>query len=238
MNQRINFTNTGGFPFTQDTLAFMQDSYRTCLAALAELCGDKVIVAGVVVAGGNATPGWIVYNGELIPFLGGAVTTGVVVVETSQSLVFEDNIARPVLFTKVAQFGQPATFNFSELARLDTLKTLNQSLADLVDAFATHTHSYNDLTELPFGKIVYAATRQIGNIAATDATYIESIPDQGNNNYLVIGTMRGNSANPALDNDVSFVVTGKTATQFTISIREYEPATQDLTFEYIIVKAQ
>lgn len=238
MNQRINLSNTGGFPFTQGTLAFMQESYRNCLAALASLCGDKVIVTGVVVSAGNATPGWIVYNNELIPFLGGAVTTGVVVVETSQSLVYEDNIARPALFTKVAQFGQPATFDFSELVRLDTLKTINQTLADLVADFNTHTHSYNDLTNLPYGKIVYAATRQIGNISATDSTYIESIPDQGNNNYLVIGTMRGNSANPALDNDISFVITAKQPDQFTICIREYEPATQDLTFEYIIVKAQ
>ncbi|HLO38380.1 MAG TPA: hypothetical protein VK173_07820 [Lacibacter sp.] len=126
MNKRIDLTQVGGFPFTQEILDFMQISYREAFKGIAVLCGNKTILSGVVVTGGSVSSGWISYNGELIPFIGGSTGADVVVEETSSDLTFEDAVDRPVLFTKVAYIGSPATFPFSDLKPLITLNNIWQ----------------------------------------------------------------------------------------------------------------
>ena len=56
---RIDYSNLGGFPLEQDTLSFMQNSYSDAFSAMAKLCGDKVILTGVVVEAGNVSAGWV-----------------------------------------------------------------------------------------------------------------------------------------------------------------------------------
>lgn len=124
MNKRIVLTNLGGFPFTQASLEFMQSSYREAFIAIAKLCGDKTILTGVVNTAGVISDGWISYNGELIPFVGGAATAGVVIQETSTQLTFQDGVDRDAYFTKVAFCGSPQTFAFSELKRLQPVKDM------------------------------------------------------------------------------------------------------------------
>lgn len=127
MNKRIDLTQLGGFPLTQDVLGFLQTSYREAFKGIAALCGDKTILSGVVVAGPAVSDGWISYGGELIPFIGGIVGADVVVEETSTTLLFEDGVDRPVLFTKVAYCGAPATFPFSDLKALILLNKMWQT---------------------------------------------------------------------------------------------------------------
>ena len=62
MNKQIDLLNLGGFPFEQNTLKFLQESYTGALGALAKLCGDKTILHGVEVNGSNVTAGWISYG--------------------------------------------------------------------------------------------------------------------------------------------------------------------------------
>lgn len=126
MNKRIDFSNLGGFPTEQDTLAFMQDSYRSSIDAIARLCGDKVILHGVEVAGSNVSDGWIVYQGELIPFIGGPTATDVVITETPavNPATFEDGSVRDVYFTKTATCGITGDFPFSDLVRISTLQNI------------------------------------------------------------------------------------------------------------------
>ena len=118
MNKRIDLSNLGGFPMTQFTLSEMQDSYRGALAAMAKLVGSKTILYGVEVAGGTVSDGWIAYNGELIPFIGGSVNTKVVITETPVSRTFEDTAVYDVYFTKTATCASLGDFNFSELVTL------------------------------------------------------------------------------------------------------------------------
>lgn len=122
MNKRIDLTNIGGFPTTQDTLSFMQDSYRDAFKSIAKLCGDKSIIDGVVVNAGVVSNGWISYGGELIPFVGGLFSSGVVIQETATKAMYQDLIERDAYFTKVAFCGSPATFQFSDLKKLNTLQ--------------------------------------------------------------------------------------------------------------------
>lgn len=124
MNKRIDLTNLGGFPFTQDTLAFMQESYRGAFGGLAAMAGDKTIIAGVEVTGSNVTSGWIAYQGELIPFTGGVLGTDVIISEISTDATFEDNSVFSAYFTKTATSGVGGAFPFSDLIRISTLQNI------------------------------------------------------------------------------------------------------------------
>lgn len=233
MNKRIDFSNLGGLPVDQDTFAFMQSSYRDALAALANLCGDKVIVYGVETVGGNTSNGWIVVNGELMPFIGGPNSTGVVIQETSVSLPFDDGQSRAVEFTKVAQFGTPQTFAFSELKRVGTIKQLKTDLDDLSNGFENHTHTFASLTENP---IYGFGTFQIGDVPTADGVYTVVHPEPIPGQYRIIGTLRGLSTTLLNDNDISFCVGNLNANSFQISIREYGPIAQNLAFDYMIIR--
>lgn len=234
MNKRIDFTNLGGLPVDQDTLAFMQASYRDALGALANLCGNKTILFGVETVGGNTSNGWIVVDGELMPFIGGATGTGVVITETSVSLPFDDGQSRAVEFTKIAQFGTPQTFAFSELTRIGTLKQMRADLTDAIDDIANHTHTFASLTENPFKGF---GSFDLGNVPASDGYYTINFPvAQPDANYRIIGTMRGKNSNLDFDNDVSWVVGKFTTAGFELGVREYVPAAQNLAFDYMIIR--
>lgn len=124
MNKRIDLSNLGGFPLEQDSLQFMQESYRGAFAAIAQLCGNKTILYGVESVGGNITDGWIAYNGELIPFIGGVAAADVVITETpaAAQATFEDGTDRDVYFTKVATVGAVGDFPFTDLVPLLSLQ--------------------------------------------------------------------------------------------------------------------
>lgn len=121
MNKQIDFTQIGGFPLEENTLDFMQQSYTQGLAALANLCGDKVILSGVVVASGNISSGWISVGGEVIPFVGGPVAANVVINTLSVDATFENTLVYPVYNTKTASAAAIGNFPFTDLVRIETL---------------------------------------------------------------------------------------------------------------------
>ena len=77
-----------GFPGTNKTLRFIQDAFREPLGALAQLAGDKTIITGVIVDIPNNTVsnGFITYNGEIIPFQGGAFANTVTIIEAFENV--------------------------------------------------------------------------------------------------------------------------------------------------------
>lgn len=79
--KKFDFTQTGGFPLTQDRLAFLQQGYVEALLGIAAAGGDttsprRVSGMEVSVSGSDytVTDGWFVYNGELIRFIGATET--------------------------------------------------------------------------------------------------------------------------------------------------------------------
>jgi microcystin-dependent protein len=126
MNKRIDFSFTGGFPATQYMTDYMQTSYRSAFIALAGLIGDKVIVTGAVIMGGVVTNGWLSINGELVPFIGGPYVAGdsIVIIETTESRLFQDNATHGVYFKREARIGSPGLFLFSDLKNIGTLKDI------------------------------------------------------------------------------------------------------------------
>jgi microcystin-dependent protein len=102
----------------------MQQTYHEQFGALAALLGDKVIVSGVEVSGGNVSAGWITFGGRLIPFAAGLAQDRVVITTTTTGLLYQDGQTKQVYTTRVAQCVLVGGFLFSELKRLTAYKTL------------------------------------------------------------------------------------------------------------------
>ncbi|WP_367867906.1 hypothetical protein [Pedobacter sp. WC2423] len=120
---KVIFQQTGGFPLETDTLNFVQESYRA-LQSLAAIAGDNFILSGVVVNGANVTDGFVVINGEVLPFKGGGLQTKVVIVEEVVNRSFENGSEKQVFVTRYAVFGTGSNFTlFSDLLRIKDLKT-------------------------------------------------------------------------------------------------------------------
>lgn len=122
MYKRIDFSNLGGYPLTQQDHEWLQSSYRSAFSMIANLAGDQVILTGMEEAGGEVTAGWISINGELVPFAAGAIGTGEFrLQETAVSRTFNDGVAKDVRFEKVAIFSAGGPYNYADLVRIGNL---------------------------------------------------------------------------------------------------------------------
>lgn len=99
----LDLTHLGGLKFTQNVLKHMQDSYLDGFAALAALLGNNAIVSGVQVSGGGVSAGWVILNGELLPFEAGGATAWVDVVETVETREYDDTTTKDFVTTRVAK---------------------------------------------------------------------------------------------------------------------------------------
>lgn len=72
--QTLHFT-TGGYPLSIETLQYMQECWTNIYRALSAITGSgDFVVSGIQDEHGNTnlnTPGWIVLNGELLPYVSG-----------------------------------------------------------------------------------------------------------------------------------------------------------------------
>lgn len=244
----LDLTKAGSMGFTQDRLAFMQQSLIDCITKLAAVLGDKLILDGVVDNGtGLLSAGWILYTGEPIYFEGGQLAAKVKIIETRDNVAFKNGLQQPVLIQRKAVCDVIGDFNFSELVRIQNLaatvaltNSLNTALTALSNAFNTHNHSYNNLTNLPAARIVH-----IGNVAVGDVTSVTwpvdenvtvPIPVQPNTNYMVLGTIVGTQSDLAFDNDVSFCVGKKQTSSFEVSFRDLVNGVQNISFDYVIIR--
>ncbi|WP_212006507.1 hypothetical protein [Chitinophaga sp. HK235] len=135
-NKRVDFGNLGGFPLTQDVLAYMQSSYRDALTGLARVCGNKVIVSGMSENGTIVADGWILHDGELLPFVGGPKQNTYIIIDDNKPVTFEDGVSRTVLFNRYARFGSGG-FPYSDLVRLDSMASLKDNIATLNNNLST-----------------------------------------------------------------------------------------------------
>lgn len=149
-----------GFPGTNKTWRFVQDAFREPLGALAKLAGDKTILTGVVNTAGVVSDGFIVYDGEIIPFQGGNIATEVTIIEAFENVNYntdanDDTVldSLPAYRTIYARCGTGGSviFPFSDLTRLKTVQELsNFSLPAniVIDANYVHTDANFTLTLL------------------------------------------------------------------------------------------
>jgi microcystin-dependent protein len=135
---KIDFTQPGGFPLDSNALDFLQSAFATSINALSALGGSSnYIVSGCVPVGSNTSQGWMVIDGELLPFQGGITQTKVIVRETKAPVRFQDLINRDVIVTRYVGFGSgTGEILVSSLGTIKNLLTVKSELASIQDALA------------------------------------------------------------------------------------------------------
>lgn len=157
MNKVIDTHYQGGMPFTQYTLSFMQDSYRNGISALASAFGSRIILSGVEEqSDGYYSKGWVIIDGELMPFERSPKSNVVVVNEVAESRDFEKGGNHQVYFTKTASCAVSGNYTFSDFVRmksisymLGTLEAAVSNLTSLTNSYNVHTHSWDSITGKP-----------------------------------------------------------------------------------------
>lgn len=114
MFKKIDFTKIGGFPFTQDTLGFMQSAYEDLADMITRSYNlpsvGKYIVSGAVVTGSDITAGWLVVDGLLMPLQAGT-GTHIELVEVITPVNYNDGNTHPSIVTKFARPTNTSTGN-------------------------------------------------------------------------------------------------------------------------------
>lgn len=92
--QTLHFT-TGGYPLSIDTLQYMQECWTSIYSALSAITGSgDFVVSGIQDQYGNTNlnnPGWIVLNGELLPYEGAKASLYACIIEDSTVNVGYEN---------------------------------------------------------------------------------------------------------------------------------------------------
>lgn len=89
---RLIISDTG-FPLDLKALRFMRNFYEGFIETLGTALGDNVIINGVEDDGTNITSGWIIHDGEIMPFQGGASQSHYRIVETIEQVFYDNNAA-------------------------------------------------------------------------------------------------------------------------------------------------
>jgi hypothetical protein len=111
IHKKIDFTQYGGLPFNQGILRLMQESYAELSDAVAAIVGQNCVISGVQLNDADIwTDGWVVYNGELLPFLH-ATGDWFNVVNDTVSLTFADGLSRPVIVNRYATVNHDSSSN-------------------------------------------------------------------------------------------------------------------------------
>lgn len=112
---RADFSRLGGLPVTQYTFAFMQAAFTDTINAIAALLGPNAILSGVTVVGSNVSAGWVLINGEILPFEAGVKTDFVEVYETVAQRTYADNADKDVYYTRKARCVVTGPISFASL---------------------------------------------------------------------------------------------------------------------------
>lgn len=260
MYKRIDFTKLEGIAIYQDTLDFLQTSYRDAISAIAKAFGSRVIVTGVTDQGATYSDGWVVIEGELMPFTGGLKTDRIIVEQLKDTEIFADGNKHTVYYTSVAKLGVTGGYPISEFIRVDTMSAISQGLKNLVTAhnnlltkFNTHTHDWNQITGKPgtftpaghrhdwndvdnkpsFINTLWKDSYNIGNIGSNRTINI-TFPSVNVRSYMVVGNLVS-QGNPIADNDVLWMIANKTNTGFSLLLRDFGSSIQNIRFEYILI---
>ncbi|MCW3467648.1 hypothetical protein [Chitinophaga nivalis] len=127
-HRRIDFSNLGGFPVTQYTLDYLQQNSQDTIHSLTAMAGNGVIISGLTESAGIISNGWIIWENELLPFIGGPVGMSTFIVEEKkENALFGDDTTREVYITRQARFAAGG-FNFADLVRINSLREFDQQL--------------------------------------------------------------------------------------------------------------
>jgi hypothetical protein len=239
----------------------LQTSYRDAIGAIAKAFGGRVIVTGVTDQGTTYSDGWVIVDGELMPFAGGLKTDRIIIEEVTDTEVFGDSSVQTVYYTHRAKLGVTGGFAFSDFIRVDTMSSISQGLKNLItahnnlqNAFNTHTHSWNQITDKPGtfppsphrhnwneidGRPSLITPLASGVVSIGDVADDRMVPiyfnNVGTSSYIVVGNLVSQSGNWNNDNDILWMVANKSPTSFWLLMREVSRDIQNVRFEYVLI---
>lgn len=127
---KINFLAQDSFPVSTDTLNRLQEA-TSMVAALALLGGSNYILSGCQEKDGKIDPGMIVFNGEILPFLGGAPLEFIEVQETKKTLEAFDEPYPEAYIDRVVVFADLGKYKWEDMKRIVTNQELDKKIAAL-----------------------------------------------------------------------------------------------------------
>lgn len=138
----IDFLKYTEFPVSAETYNFMQGMIGM-LGKLASLGGTNCILSGCEDGGGTVSPGYVIINGEILPFVGGTKTSYVIIDEAKTSVQVYDSTYEGLYTIRVVKFGTgTGQLEWASFARITDMRTMAASLAMLSNAFASHTENH------------------------------------------------------------------------------------------------
>jgi hypothetical protein len=140
MNIADFLTAAQGFPLASDsTLGFMQTAYQQGIAGLSAWLGSSdriVIVSGVeeTTSGSNVySDGFIIWNGELLPFTGGIGNSLISRNQTVEQRANQNGVLHDRYFTRYVRFGSGETdANFNTVVRLNNHVQLHDAVLSIL----------------------------------------------------------------------------------------------------------
>lgn len=149
-----------GFPADNRTWRFIRDMINQ-VHELTALGGENYILKGCENENGTIADGFIVLNGELLPFQGGALATKITIDETVDAVTYLEDInptdgqgdIKDAYFTRFARFGTNgvATYNWADLERIDPLTVMQRKLVPKYSILMWPYMEDDPLHPLPWG---------------------------------------------------------------------------------------
>lgn len=229
------------FPLSSETLDFLQQMAKLT-AKLASMGGVSYILEGCAVAGSNAAAGTVVIAGEILPFVGGAIETYVVVEETKRHVTAEGQVYEEIYTSRVCRFGTGVgQVAWADLRRVPDLFTVAEALDTISEDFDMHTAdhrvSWDNVDDKP--EVFASAVVRTGSVLIGDVDHDKqqtvNFVDVGTANYVVVGSLRSAGANWDNDNDVFWMVRNKGTNSFVLLLHELTVYVQNLYFDYAII---
>ena len=179
--KRFDNIEFAGFQVSGDVLMKVDEIIGQVANFAAKANGDNYINSGVEPIGnGNYSDGYIVWNGEILAFQGGAKQEQVTIIETRFTATYQDGQNKGYYKDRYARFGTDGveTFDF------DALKPVYAKFAEQV---------FNNGVILPWGKPVDEMPR---GFAPCDG--VDGRPDLGGR--FLVGHKAGNASYNAVGN--------------------------------------
>jgi hypothetical protein len=194
MHKSFLLTYPGGFPLNQEELSYMQEAYSESIKALTAVAGEFAILSGCEQVDNSLNDGWVIVNGELLPFRQSTITNYITVVEEKTGLTYETGITNESKILRYAKFGGSG-YAYLRFARIKNLAELS---GDITIADISVTGSNVDIytTKLRGRKITSKIIRIDGFIRFTNS---DSLPINTTATISIPGITLKNAAFPAVE---------------------------------------
>ncbi|PIB28932.1 hypothetical protein BFP77_08420 [Maribacter sp. 4U21] len=181
-----------GFPADNEFLMLIQSIIGE-VSQLSNIGGTDFILKGCEVTGGNAAAGWMVLNGEVIRFAGGAVGTNVTVTEDVENVTYLEDVnpadglgdSKAAYYIRTAEFGTGGSYTvaWASLPRVKPMTEVQKAITP-VDGIIMYAGSIGNI---PTGW--YLCNGANGTVDLTGRFIVGY--DPGDTDYNAIGKTGG-----------------------------------------------